>query len=38
MALLDQSWVHAEVAPYYSEIGRLMIRVLIIGYVFAIRR
>jgi transposase len=42
-ALLDLSWVYAEVAPYYSEIGRpsidpvLMIRMLIIGYVFAIR-
>jgi transposase len=42
-ALLDLSWVYAELAPYYSEIGRpsidpvLMIRMLIIGYVFAIR-
>ena len=42
-ALLDLSWVYAELAPYYSEIGRpsidpvLMIRLLIIGYVFAIR-
>ncbi len=41
--LLDLSWVYAELAPYYSEIGRpsidpeLMIRMLIIGYVFAIR-
>ena len=40
---LDLSWVYAELAPYYSEIGRpsidpvLMIRMLIIGYVFAIR-
>jgi hypothetical protein len=38
--LLDLSWVYAELAPYYSEIGRpsigpvLMIRMLIIGYVF----
>jgi transposase len=42
-ALLDLSWVSAELAPYYSEIGRpsidpvLMIRMLIIGYMFAIR-
>jgi transposase len=42
-ALLDLSWFCAELAPYYSEIGRpsidpvLMIRMLIIGYVFAIR-
>ena len=41
--ILDLSWVHAELAPYYSTIGRpsidpvLMIRMLIIGYVFAIR-
>jgi transposase len=42
-AVLDLSWVHAELAPYYSQFGRpsidptLMIRMLIIGYVFAIR-
>lgn len=42
-ALLDLTWVYAELAPYYSDIGRpsidpvLMIRMLIIGYVFAIR-
>jgi hypothetical protein len=42
-ALLDLSWVYAELAPYYSETGRpsidpvLVIRMLIIGYVFAIR-
>jgi transposase len=42
-AVLDLSWVHAELAPYYSPIGRpsidpvLMIRMLIVGYVFAIR-
>jgi len=42
-ALLDLSWVYTGLAPYYSEIGRpsidpeLMIRMLIIGYVFAIR-
>ncbi len=42
-AVLDLSWVYAEVASYYSKIGRpsidpvLMIRMLIVGYVFAIR-
>jgi transposase len=42
-AVLDLSWVHAELAPHYSNNGRpsidpeLMIRMLIIGYVFAIR-
>jgi transposase len=42
-SVLDLSWVHAELRPYYSPIGRpsidpvLMIRMLIIGYVFAIR-
>src|SRR3984893_3798736 len=42
-AVLDLSWVHAELAPYYPKIGRpsidpvLMIRMLMIGYVFAIR-
>ena len=42
-ALLDLSWVYTDLARYYSEIGRpsidpvLMIRMLIIGYVFAIR-
>ena len=42
-AVLDLSWVHAELAPYYPKIGRpsidpvLMIRMLIIGYVFGIR-
>ena len=42
-AVLDLSWVHAELAPYYSNTGRpsidpvLMIRMLMIGYVFAIR-
>jgi transposase len=41
--VLDLSWVHAELAPYYPKIGRpsidpvLMIRMLIIGYVFGIR-
>jgi Transposase domain (DUF772) len=42
-AVLDLSWVHAELASYYPQLGRpsidpvLMIRMLIIGYVFAIR-
>ena len=42
-AILDLSWVHAELAPHYSHTGRpsidpvLMIRMLIVGYVFAIR-
>ena len=42
-AVLDTSWVHRELAPFYSTLGRpsidpeLMIRMLIIGYVFAIR-
>jgi transposase len=41
--VLDLSWVRAELAPHYSAIGRpsidpvLMIRMLILGYVFAIR-
>jgi transposase len=41
--VLDLSWIHAELAPYYSPVGRpsidpvLMIRMLIVGYVFAIR-
>src|SRR5882757_4231540 len=42
-AVLDLSWVHSELARYYSPLGRpsidpvLMIRMLIVGYVFAIR-
>src|SRR5215472_2494687 len=42
-AVLDLSWVHGELAPHYPAIGRpsidpvLMIRMLIVGYVFAIR-
>jgi transposase len=42
-AVLDLSWVHGELEPYYSRLGRpsidpaLMIRMLIVGYVFAIR-
>lgn len=41
--VLDLSWVHRELAPYYSHTGRpsidpvLMIRMLIVGYVFALR-
>ena len=43
VAVLDLSWVHAELAPHYPNNGRhsidpeLMIRMLIIGYAFAIR-
>lgn len=42
-AVLDLSWVHGELAAHYPPIGRpsidpvLMIRMLIVGYVFAIR-
>jgi transposase len=42
-AVLDLSWVHADLAPHYPDNGRpsidpqLMIRMLIIGYLFAIR-
>ena len=42
-AVLDLSWVHGELAPHYPRTGRpsidpvLMIRMLIVGYVFAIR-
>src|SRR5215468_11130305 len=41
--VLDLSWVRSELAPHYSHTGRpsidpvLMIRMLIVGYVFAIR-
>jgi hypothetical protein len=41
--ILDLSWIHKELAPYYSHTGRpsidpaLMIRMLLVGYVFAIR-
>src|SRR5436190_19417157 len=41
--LLDLSWVHNELAPFYSHTGRpsidpvLMIRMLLVGYVFALR-
>jgi transposase len=42
-SVLDLSWAHSELAPYYPVIGRpsidpvLMIRMLIVGYVFGIR-
>ena len=42
-AVLDLRWVYAELAPHYPRIGRpsvdpvLMLRMLIIGYLFAIR-
>jgi transposase len=42
-SLLDLSWVHEELEPYYSHTGRpsidpvLMIRMLLVGYIFAIR-
>ena len=42
-AVLDLSWIRSELAPFYPEMGRpsidpeLMIRMLIIGYVYAIR-
>ena len=42
-AALDLSWLRNEVAPHYSPMGRpsidpeLMIRMLVVGYVFAIR-
>lgn len=42
-AVLDLSWVYSELEPFYPKVGRpsidpvLMIRMLIIGYVFAIR-
>jgi transposase len=41
--VLDLSWVHSELVAHYSRLGRpsidpvLMIRMLIVGYVFAIR-
>jgi transposase len=41
--VLDLDWVHKELAPYYSHTGRpsidpaLMIRMLLVGYMFAIR-
>src|SRR3984957_13951328 len=42
-AVLDLSWVYAELTSYYPHLGRpsidpvLMLRMLIVGYVFAIR-
>jgi transposase len=42
-AALDLSWLRGELAPHYSAIGRpsidpeLMIRIPVVGYVFAIR-
>jgi transposase len=42
-AVLDLSWVRSELAPDYPKMGRpsidpvLMIRMLVVGYVFAIR-
>ena len=42
-AALDLTWLPGELAPHYSSMGRpsidpeLMIRMLIVGYVFAIR-
>ena len=43
-AFVDLAWVRKELAPYYSSTGRpsidpeLIIRMLIIAYVFAIAR
>src|SRR6202046_3226171 len=40
---LDLTWLRSELAPHYSSMGRpsidpeLMIRMLVVGYVFAIR-
>jgi transposase len=40
--VLDLGWVYKELSPYYSHTGRpsidpvLMIRMLIVGYVFAL--
>src|ERR1700747_3164741 len=42
-AVLDLSWVHSELAAFYPKIGRpsidpvLMVRMLVVGYAFAIR-
>jgi hypothetical protein len=42
-AIVDLSWVYGELAPYYPTLGRpsvdpvLMLRMLIIGYVFGLR-
>ena len=43
LMLRDLGWIHKELAPFYSNTGRpsidpeLMIRMLLVGYVFAIR-
>ncbi len=42
-AVLDLGWIHKELAPFYSSTGRpsidpeLMMRMLLVGYVFALR-
>jgi transposase len=42
-AVLDLGWIYKDLVPYYSHTGRpsidpvLMLRMLIVGYVFAIR-
>ena len=42
-AALDLSWLRGELAPHFSSMGRpsidpeLMIRMMVVGYVFAIR-
>ncbi len=42
-AVLDLSWLRAELAPFYSHTGRpsvdpeLMIRMLLVGYCYSIR-
>ncbi len=42
-AMLELSWLREEFAPYYSHTGRpsidpeLMIRMMLVGYIFAIR-
>ena len=42
-SVLDLGWVHDELAPFYSHTGcpsidpELMIRMLLVGYIFAIR-
>ena len=42
-SVLDLKWVYAELAPHYPGLGRpsvdpvLMLRMLLIGYLFAIR-
>ncbi len=42
-AVLDLSWLRAELAPYYSHLGcpsvcpELMVRMLIVGYCYSIR-